>query len=130
VLAATRTQPLASPAWVRELALELLEGAADALAIGEEGPALGGERQGVGRAVDQACAAGLLDPGEAARHLAHRHVALARHGRERAERGDAGEQAEVVETERFHGAMVGILALRRLQDAFAGAAVSERGMLP
>jgi hypothetical protein len=26
--------------------------------------------------------------------------------------------------------MVGILFLRRLQDAFAGAAVSERGMLP
>ena len=84
----------------------------------------------MGRAVDQAGAAGLLDAGEAARHLAHRHVALARHGRERAERGDAGEQAEIVETERFHGAMVLTLALHRLQDAFAGGAVSDRGALP
>jgi hypothetical protein len=56
--------------------------------------------------------------GSDARHLAHRHVALARHGRQRAQRRHAGKQLEVVERQFLHGAMVA----NRCATGFARAA--------
>jgi hypothetical protein len=57
--------------------------------------------------VDQPGAAGLLDARERTRDLTHRHVALARHGRQRAERCNPPEQLQVIETERVHDGQFG-----------------------
>jgi hypothetical protein len=126
VLAATRT----SARLARELAFQLVERDRHPLAVVAEGLPFGRERQAVGGAVDQPRAAGLLDAREAARYLAHGHVALARDGRQRAEFGHAREQVHVVELEIPHGAMVttaGNGALHGLQHPFARRAVSGAG---
>ncbi|MDT4870805.1 hypothetical protein FQZ97_1058970 [compost metagenome] len=85
-----------------ELALQLLQRAGDAVAIVQEGFTLGGEREPVRGAVDQARRAGLFDAGERAGNLAHRHIAFARHGRQASQRRDAGKQLEVVEGQIVH----------------------------
>ncbi|MDT4881152.1 hypothetical protein FQZ97_1169780 [compost metagenome] len=81
--------------------------------VGGEGVALVGERETVGAAVHQARTAARFQPHQGARHLTHRHVALARHGRERAQLGHAQEQGRVVQIE-FHGRIV--LVLQKTQS--------------
>ena len=106
---------------LREVGLQPVECAGDALAVFKKDLAFGAEREPVGGAVDQAGAAGLLDPAQRARDLAHRHVALARRRRQAAQRGHAGEQLEVVEGERVHAAMVvrvGAQGLARIAKPF------------
>jgi len=96
----------------------VLQRSGQPLAVAEKGLAFGGQCEAVGRAVDQARATGLLDPRERARDLADRHRALARDGRQRAERGDPGEHFQLVEVQRVHPAMVGLECRGALRGRF------------
>ena len=68
-----------------------------------------------------------FDSRQAARDLADRHVALARHGRQRAEVRHPGEQLHVIEGELAHGVdgSGGLRALQAVQGPFASRAVSR-----
>ncbi|MNT24671.1 hypothetical protein D3C72_1601560 [compost metagenome] len=89
-----------------ELALQLVERTGDAAAVVQKGQPLGRGREAVGRAVQQPCAASLLDARQGAGDLAHRRIALARYRRERAQIGHAHEQVHVFKADIAHRAMV------------------------
>ena len=82
-----------------EFAFQFVQRAGDAAAGVQEGLPLGQQRQAVRAALDQAHCAGLLDSRQGAPDLAHGHLALARHRRQRAEFGHAGKQLHGVEVE-------------------------------